>query len=325
MTLSAFEPSYAGGKPPVEEVLTAPGPDGPLAGTLTLPTGFDPLSDETPMVLIVPGSGPTDRDGNSPFGIAAATYRCLAHALAGRGYPSVRTDKRGLFGSADAVPDANDVTVAAYGDDVLSWARAIRARLPTEDGTRRVVPLGHSEGGLVALAAMARLPGPCGLILASTPGRPLGDVLRGQLHADPASAPILADAEAAITTLERGGRVDRHAIPPALRSLFAPQVQAFLIDLFSYDPVEAAAVVTAPTLVVQGTDDRQVGAGDARRLAGALADATLALLPRVNHVLKAVPSADPSANRAAYADPDLPIAPGVVEAVVRFLARIAAS
>ena len=308
---------------PTQQELTASGPEGTLRGTLTLPVADGAIPDGTPVVLIVPGSGPTDRDGNSPFGISAASYALLAEALAERGIPSVRIDKRGMFGSADAIPNANEVTITAYGDDVLAWTRAIRERLPTTGGgTRCVLPLGHSEGGLVVLAAIARLPDPCGLILVSTPGRPLGTVLRDQLHANPANAPILNEADEAITTLERGEQVNASTLNPALQPLFAPEVQGFLIDAFGYDPAALIAETRVPVLIVQGMRDLQVGEVDARRLADSAPEAILSLVPDVNHVLKAVLSDDKAANLAAYADPDLPIAQDVVEAVTQFLEQI---
>jgi uncharacterized protein len=117
----------------LHEELTAPGPAGALKGTLTLPSGPLPLAAETPVFLIVPGSGPTDRDGNSPLGITAAPYRLLAEALAARGFPSVRIDKRGMFGSAKAVLNPNDATIAGYGEDLVAWTNAIRERLPAQD------------------------------------------------------------------------------------------------------------------------------------------------------------------------------------------------
>tara|TARA_R110002049_G_scaffold307163_2_gene506960 strand:- start:943 stop:1986 length:1044 start_codon:yes stop_codon:yes gene_type:complete len=312
-----------GGELPAQQELTALGPEGPLRGTLTLPVSDGAIHDGTPVVLIVPGSGPTDRNGNSPLGISAAPYALLAEALAERGIPSVRIDKRGMFGSADAIPDPNEVTIRAYGDDVLAWTRAIRERLPAKgNGTRCVLPLGHSEGGLVVLAAIARLPDPCGLILVSTPGRPLGTVLRDQLHTNPANAPILNEADEAITTLERGEKVNTNVLNPVLQPLFAPQVQGFLIDAFAYDPAALIAETRVPVLIVQGMRDLQVGEADARRLADSAPDATLSLVPDVNHVLKAVSSDDTAANLAAYADTDLPIAQGVVEAVTQFLEQI---
>ena len=78
------------------------------------------MADGIPVVLIVPGSGPTDRDGNSPLGGAAVPYALLARALARQGIASVRIDKRGLFGSAGAVAGSNAVTIADYGDDLMA-------------------------------------------------------------------------------------------------------------------------------------------------------------------------------------------------------------
>ncbi|MCU0902498.1 MAG: alpha/beta fold hydrolase [Tabrizicola sp.] len=309
--------------PPVQEDLTAPGPDGPLCGTLTLPAGDAPLAAGVPVLLIVPGSGPTDRDGNSALGIRAAPYRLLAEALARRGYPSLRIDKRGLFGSRGAVADPNAATIAAYGDDLVAWTKALRDRLPAPDGGCRIIPVGHSEGGLVTLAAMARLPEAFGLILIASVGRPLDAVIREQLRANPANASVLEEAEATLAALRRGTRVEAGRISPALRPLFAPQVQGFLIDALSHDPVALAARVGVPVLIIQGTRDLQVGVADARMLGAAAPDATLALVPDVNHVLKTVASDDPAANVATYGDPDLPIAPGVVDAVAQFVARIA--
>jgi len=306
----------------MDEELMASGPTGALRGTLTLPAEGGPLPTEVPVLLIVPGSGPTDRDGNSPLGLSAAPYRLLAEALAERGYPSVRIDKRGMFGSAGAIPDPNDVTIEAYANDLLSWTDVIQERFPAADGPRCVVPVGHSEGGLVALAAIARLPDTCGLILIASLGRPLDEVVRAQLRANPANAAFLEDADAALASLKRGERVDPSALAPALQPLFAPEVQGFLIDAFSYDPIELAAEIEVPVLIVQGTSDLQVGEADARMLADAAPDATLDLLPDMNHVLKIVASDDPSANLATYADPKLPIAPALLDAVTQFLARI---
>lgn len=304
---------------PIEEDVIASGPIGPLAGTLTLPTAVAPLPPELPVFLIVPGSGPTDRDGNSPLGITAAPYRLLAEALAERGYPSVRMDKRGMFGSAGAVSDPNDVTIARYGDDLLAWTAAIRERLPAQDGTRCVLPIGHSEGGLVALAALGRIPEACGLILIASIGRPLDEVIADQLRANPANAPFLQEAEAALATLRRGERVDASTISPALRPLLGAEVQGFLIDAMSHDPTQLAAQVERPMLVVQGTRDLQASVADARLLADAAPNATLALLPDVNHVLKIVGSEDPGANLATYADANLPIALSVVDAITNFV------
>lgn len=292
-----------------QEALTAPGPQGALAGTLVRPAG------DGPVVLIVPGSGPTDRDGNNPLGVSAAPYRLLAEALAGHGIGTVRIDKRGMFGSAGAVSDANAVTIRDYGDDVAAWIEAARAAT----GRDCVWLLGHSEGGLVALAAAPRVPGLCGVILVAASGRTTGEILRAQLQANPANAPVLADALGAIDRLERGERVDVSAMHPALQGLFAPAVQGFLIDAMTYDPVALAAQVTVPKLIVQGGKDLQVPQANGALLHAAQPSAYYVLLPHMNHVLKDVAGDDPQANLAAYADPSLPISSGLVEAIAGFV------
>lgn len=109
--------------------IEAPGPAGPLRGTL-----LSPATGDVPVVLIVPGSGPTDRNGNNPYGIQASIYRLLAEGLLGQGIASVRIDKRGMYGSASAIADADDVTIDDYAADVRAWVAAIRART----GARRV-------------------------------------------------------------------------------------------------------------------------------------------------------------------------------------------
>lgn len=72
-------------------------------------------------------------------------------------------------------------------------------------------------------------------------------------------------------------------------------------------------------LVLQGQRDLQVSKMDAHLLKQAASQATLVLLPDVNHVLKSVKSDDVGANAATYADPGLPLAPGVVDAIADFM------
>lgn len=295
---------------PSSREVEASGPQGPLKGTL-----LSASSPRAPVVLIIPGSGPTDRDGNNPLGVKAAPYRLLAEALAGDGVSTVRIDKRGMFGSRAAIADANRVTIADYADDVHAWVKAMRAGT----GARCIWVAGHSEGGLVALAAARQPEGICGLVLISAAGRPLDRIIREQLQANPANAPLLAEALAALDKLKAGQRVDTAGMNPALLPLFAPQVQGFLADMMAYDPAELVAAFRGPVLIVQGDRDLQIGVGDARRLAGADAKAKLVVLPGVNHVLKAVATDDRAANFATYGNPALPLADGVAGAIAAFV------
>ena len=304
--------AQAAGSAPVETLVEAPGPTGPLKGTMLAPSAGN-----GPVVLIIPGSGPTDRDGNSPAGVLAAPYRLLAEGLVGHGVTTVRIDKRGLAGSAAATPDGNAVTIPDYVADVNAWMTVIRQRTRTSC----VWLLGHSEGGLVALAAAKNAQDVCGLILVSAAGRPIGAVLREQLKANPANAPLLDQALPAIDALEAGKQVDTSGMPAPLLRLFNPRVQGFLISAFSYDPAQLLEGYTKPVLIVQGLRDIQVREADAQLLKKANPAATLVLLPDMNHVLKSVTSDDVRANIATYGNASLPLAPGVVEAIADFLTR----
>ena len=290
--------------------MTVPGPNGPLEGT------FLDAGKGAPVVVIVPGSGPTDRDGNNPMGVTAAPYRLLAEALAEKGVSSIRIDKRGMFGSKAAIPDANKVTIADYAADAHAWAKAARQKT----GARCVWVAGHSEGALIALAAGQDRTDLCGVIAISGMGRRFGTVLREQLAANPANAPIMESATKALAELEAGRTVDTAGMHPALAPLFNASVQPYVINLLAQDPAALAKSLKLPLLIVHGEADLQTSVADAKALASAQPKAKLVLVPKVNHVLKVVGDGR-QANMSAYADPSLPVAPGVVDAIADFVKR----
>lgn len=279
---------------------------GALQGTLVDKRRSDPV------VLIVPGSGPTDRDGNNPMGMKSDAYKLLAEALIKEDIASVRIDKRGMFGSAGA-GDPNITSPQAYVDDIHAWIDAIK----TERGSKCVFLLGHSEGALmVSLAAEGRKD-VCGLILVSGMGRTFGAVVREQLTSNPANAPVLDQAMHALDELEAGHDVDVTEMHPALLPLFAPNVQRYMKSLINIDPVEALRRANKPALIVQGTRDIQVSVEDARLLDKA-PKTKLRLIENMNHILKEAP-ADRAGNLATYADPSLPIATDFVGQIEEFI------
>lgn len=289
--------------------MTVPGPKGDIAGT------FVDAGKGSPVVLIIPGSGPTDRDGNNPLGVKAAPYRMLAEALAAKGVSTLRADKRGMFGSKAAIADANDVSIADYATDAHKWMDALRKRTDA----KCVWLLGHSEGAIIALAAGQQPQGICGLILVAGPGRKLGAILREQLRANPANAPLLPQAMSALDSLEAGKTVDTTAMPAPLMPLFNAKVQPFLIDLLSQDPAKLAAATRLPMLIIRGGKDIQVAPADLEALHAARPDATVLSPPDMNHVLKDVAGDDRASNLASYADPDLPVDPALVDGIADFV------
>jgi len=286
-------------------VIEAPGPLGPLEGTLVN------AGANTPVVLMIPGSGPTDRDGNSALGPKPATLRQIADGLAKRGISSVRIDKRGMFSSKQAVADGNHVTIADYATDVRNWITVIRRK----SGVRCVWLAGHSEGGLVALASAQGGADICGLILLAAAGRPLGEVLRSQLHAMPAAQTVLPQIDGAIDALAAGRHVNVQTLHPGLRHLFHPAVQDYMIDLFRHDPVVLLRAYRGPVLIMQGTADRQVSATeDLPLLKAADPKAQVVLLPNVIHTLADL-------GVAPAADGSLPLDGAVVSDIAEFVLK----
>ena len=108
-------------------------------------------------------------------------------------------------------------------------------------------------------------------------------------------------------------------VPKLLESLFRPSVQPYLISYFKYDPAREIAALHVPVLLVQGTTDLQVLPDDAKILAAAKKDAQWLEIKEMNHMLKHAVTLDERA--AAYADPNVPLAPGLVEGVAEFLSK----
>jgi fermentation-respiration switch protein FrsA (DUF1100 family) len=277
-----------------------------LHGSLLLPDG----ARDYPAVLIIAGSGPTDRDGNGPMGLNTNTYRMLAEGLATHGIASLRFDKRGIAASAAAMTAEKDLRFDTYVDDAVVWAQYLKS----QPHVSCLFILGHSEGALVGTLASARAK-PCGFISVAGEGERAGRTLLRQLRARNLPEAQLDYAANVISQLEHGQLAPNI---PASSVLFRPSVQPYLISYFSKDPQAAIAAVSGPVLILQGTTDIQISIDDAKLLAAAHSGAKLVLLDGVNHVLKIAP-ADLEPNLATYGDPSLPLAPSVLPAITGFV------
>jgi len=279
--------------------------------TLTVPIGVS----DPPMVFFIAGSGPTDRNGNSPLGVEAGYLGKLAHALADGGLGSLRYDKRGVPGGV-AVADESTVTFQTYLDDaktVLDW-------LHESSSARPVFVLGHSEGGLVALYLAGVRPEVAGVILLATPGRPPAETLRDQIMQH-MTDPLRRQALDILARLEAGAVVDD--VPASLIALFRPSVQPFLRSLLALDPAARLGASPIPALVIGGGRDLQVGRADFDALSANALQGSSLWLPEMNHVLAAVDTDDRQANLATYASSDGALAPGLVAAISTFVREFA--
>lgn len=281
--------------------------DAQLWGTLLVP---DRRDDRMTVVLIIPGSGPTDRDGNSPLLPGKIdSLKLLAQALGRAGFASLRIDKRAIGKSVWEGLSEETLSFDDYPADVVEWVGMLRA----DRRFARIVLVGHSEGGLVALAA-AQKAGVEGIVLIASPGESYQATIAAQLAGIPEA--LRAEAGRILSELEKGRRVD--TVADELMMLFRPSVQPFLISAFRYDPAQLISRIHTDVLIMQGERDLQVPRRHGERLSDASPGARLVTVPEMNHVLKRVGETRES-NIAAYGDPSLPLAPGLVEPVIEFL------
>lgn len=177
-----------------------------------------------------------------------------------------------------------------------------------------LIILGHSEGALVAALAAPQLD-PAGVISLSGSARPVDQVIRQQLAGHLPPALQLRSNE--ILDHLKAGQVDTD-VPGPLEGIFRPSVQPYLISLFRADPSAAFARLRMPALIIQGTNDIQVGVGDARQLKNAKPDAELTVIEGMNHVMRIVPK-EVKQQLASYNDPRLPLAAELETRLVGFI------
>ena len=281
-----------------------------LGGTLVVPRG---ATGRIPVVVIIAGSGPTDRNGNSMLGIRPNSYAQLAWGLAARGIASLRYDKR-VLASTKGTVDISRLTLEDFAAD----ARAAAESLARDARFSRVLLLGHSEGAALALIAGRAGPPVAGVISVSGLGRPFGVVVREQLARQFDSA-TLVRYDTAMAQYLRGETPKD--VPAALAVLFVPINQTFMRSLSSFDPPAAIRAVRQPVLIVQGDHDIQVTVADAERLHSARPDAQLAVIPLANHVLKQTTDTTLPGQMRLYQDPAAPVMPEVVRAIADWILK----
>ena len=290
-----------------ETPITLDTPTGQLAGTLELPAG----ADKPRVALLIAGSGPTDRDGNSSMIPGRNdSLKLLAAGLADAGIATVRYDKRGIGGSHAAGSAESALRFEMFVDDAAAWI----ARLKADPRFASVAVIGHSEGSLIGMLA-ARQADAAAFVSIAGIADGASTLMRKQLEGK-LPPELEKESERILVSLESGVVVD--PVPPALATLFRPSVQPYLISWFKYVPAQRIAELTMPVLVVQGNTDIQVDVVQAIRLHGARPGAKLAIIPGMNHVFKHV-RAVPELQVASYGDPSLPVSPLLVKSIADFL------
>jgi uncharacterized protein len=274
-----------------------------LDAVLTTP----PNAERPPVALLIAGSGSTDHDGNGPQ-VKPATLKKLAQQLAARNIATLRYDKRGAGGWRPEFGKPEDFRFKDYVDDAAALLNYLRR------GSKfaRVVVVGHSEGGLVAILAARRVPVDR-LVLLATAARKQGDLVKAQLERKQIPADVLAPILKAIDSIMAGQIVD----PPPPGLAVAPSMQPSVASAFTEDPIDPLKLIERPILIVGGGRDRQVARLDFVALSAAAPLAKTLWIPDMNHVL--VDVADENDDLAAYNQPERPLDTALVDSVAAFI------
>ncbi len=282
-------------------------PTGKIAGTLLMPKA----SGAVPLAVIIPGSGPTDRNGNSPLIPGANnSLKLLAEGLAAHGIASLRYDKRGIGASAAASLSEANLRFDNSAEDAAGWVD----RLRQDPRFSTITIVGHSEGSLVGLLA-AQKSSTDGYVSIEGAGRPADKILREQLSKQ-LPPDFFAVASRALDKLAAGTLVD--SVPRQLLMLYRPSVQPYLISWFKVNPQVEIAKLTIPVLITQGTLDAQVPESDAKLLAAAQPKAKLIIVDGMNHVMKRA-APDQASQAKSYGDPTLPVPAELIDGISAFI------
>lgn len=300
--LLAATDSLKQSKPIVLETKT-----GKIRGTITSPESKAPV----PVVLIIAGSGPTDRDGNNIV-MKNNSLKMLAEELLKNNIATLRYDKRGIAESKDASAEEKDMRFDDLVKDAAEWVKLLKA----DKRFSKVIIAGHSEGSLIGMIA-AKDAGADGYISIAGAGSAADVILKEQLKSQPKS--ITDICYPILDSLKKGKTVD--SVPKMLYTLFRPSVQPYMISWFKYDPQVELKKLNIPILILQGTTDIQVSSEDAKALFNANNKAEYHLIKGMNHILKEAEE-DRTKNIATYSNPDLPIKQELIIDIVNFIKGI---
>lgn len=276
-----------------------------VTGTL-----LSPVDVENPdLVILIQGSGPTDRDGNQPF-LKNDSFKKLAQELCANGIASFRFDKR-----ISAMGRLNLTEEEMRFDDFVQDAASVISYAAENIPHDRLFIAGHSQGSLVGmLAAKGKADG---FISIAGAAQPIDSIIVNQLDLQ---MPGLGEsARSAFRTLREEGTVTD--FNPYLASILRPQIQAFMLSWMKYNPTDEIAKLEMPILIISGTEDLQVNEQEAKTLHSAVPQSTLVELEGMNHILRQV-SADPIENQKSYNEPNRPLHPNLVDTVLFFLEEL---
>lgn len=265
------------------------------------------------LAIIIAGSGPTDREGNSTISPPTNEYKMLAHSLDSQGIASFRFDKRGIGKSVPAHFGEIKLNFEDYVNDAVTIYKYLRDTL----GFKEIFFVGHSEGSLVGMLAAEKVK-PAGYISVAGAGRPIDEVLEEQLAQMSYPDSIKEQIPQIFNLLKEGKTVKN--IPKELDVLFRPSIQPYLISWLKYSPEKEIGKLKCPVLIIQGTCDIQVKMMDAENLHKGNQKSVFDSIPQMSHTLKNA-GKDCVDQRKTYTSADMPIDQKLVHDIAAFIKK----
>jgi len=263
------------------------------------------------IAIIVAGSGPTDRNGNSTMAPPTNEYEMLAHSLDSQNIATFRYDKRGVGKST--FPDFKEKDIVF--DDYVKDAEKIFDYLHDTLGFKNIYFIGHSEGSLIAMLASQNRKVK-GYISIAGAGQPIDIILEEQMQHQPLPDSVKQQIPVIFNQLKQGKEVDN--VPTDLDPLFRSSVQPYMISWLKYSPEKEIKKLKCPILILQGSCDIQVKEEDAKNLHQANKKSTLEIIPNMSHTLKNAGNNCIDETRT-YTDGDMPINKLLVVDIVKFI------
>ena len=266
-----------------------------------------------PVVLIIAGSGPTDRNGNQ-MELENNSLKLIADTLQNNDIASLRYDKRGIGESKEAATSERQLRFEDYIEDVKSWIKF----LSKDKHFSKIIVAGHSEGSLLGLIASENNKHVNAFISIAGAGRPADEILKEQFEKVPQDVKNILFP--LIDRLKKGDSIAN--VPPMLYMLFRPSIQPYMTSWFKYDPAKEIQKLKVPILILQGKKDIQVKINDAELLSKAYPQAQLRLIENMNHVLKYCEFDNKEKQMDIYSNPSLPLHPELVSTILSFIRTI---
>lgn len=268
------------------------------------------VSNKNKLVIIVPGSGPTDRNGNSILGVKTNAYLQLAEQLAANNIASLRYDKRGIGESVLKNNDESKQRFTHFVEDVIALYQYAKDSL----GYQSVYIAGHSEGALVAMLAAQQV-NVAGYISIAGAARCIDEIIMEQVSNQPIK--IQEEVKTIFDSLKNNKTVAK--VPSYLYALFRPSVQPYMISWLQYTPEAEIAKLKIPMLIINGTCDVQVKPQEAERLQKSNPKAQLQIIEGMTHVLKQTETDCEQGGPGTYNKPDLPIDEALLKYISNFI------